>query len=774
MKHDLDLYVTDRQALPGFFAVASTKRCARGREDDSLIVFLAQKNGEELALETLKKWFETLSSLFYNTAGSVTSAMRAIVNALNTNLMELNLKLTERSEPNTAALLLAVIHHDTLFAAQAGIAQAMVLQAGQTRLLFDQDLDERGLGSNEIPQLRFFQEALGDNAVILLSVEFPTDWQAGQLENVSPDLYAIQERIQKENFLPAPIALVQAKLGTGILHWIEPTLSRPEEHPVPEIRAEIMPENLTTESEAAESLEPVPLTQDEKPEAEAVETTEPSVEITTPVNVSEGLGEAMHPTPNPTVKAESPAVPRGLHLSEQEPEKQPRGRKAAKAATQERKRAAYSSLAAGAGKMNQMGEGFGSLFKRKKAAPNMAGTEKEELSPATKLFLAVIVPIIVVALVSVIYITQGKENQYEYLMEQARAAAENAPKMSDATLVREGWNQVLVWLDQAEEYRQTSELRALRVQAQNALDQLDGALRLSYKPAYAGSQLPSLQISRMLMVGDDLYLLDQTTGVVLRMTPSSGAYSLDLEFKCGAGTYNGIQVGNLVEMMSVPINNVAKAPIFALDSAGHGIFCKTKETPTAMNLISPDSGWGKIQSALFESGQLFVLDPLKNAIWIYRGANMAYTTPPNSYFEGMTVDLSRAVSMALSGDELFILFEDGHTTHCLASNVTGLVTCEDPYLYQDARTAAASQLDFSSLHFSQLAYSTGPDPSLYYLEPDQAELYQFSLRLNLNRILRAEAGSGSLPHKAVTAFTVSTNRVVFLAFGNEVYYAAMP
>jgi len=486
--------------------------------------------------------------------------MRAIVNALNTNLMELNLKLTEGSEPNTAALLLAVIHHDTLFAAQAGIAQAMVLQAGQTRLLFDEDLDERGLGSNEIPQLRFFQEALSDNALILLSVEFPTDWQAGQLENVSPELNAIQERIQSEDFLPTPIAVVEAKLGVGTLHWIEP-IPQPEVQPAQEIQAEMEPENIEAESEAVESLEPAPLAQEETPETEALEAEPSGVEITTQVNVSEGLGEAMHPMLNPTVQAESPAVPRGLHLSEQEPEKQPRSRKAAKAATQERKRAAYSSLAAGAGKMNQVGEGFGSLFKRKKAAPNMAGTEKEELSPATKLFLAVIVPIIVVALVSVIYITQGKENQYEYLMEQARAAAENAPKMSDATLVREGWNQVLVWLDQAEGYRQTSELRALRVQAQNALDQLDGALRLSYKPAYAGSQLPSLQISRMLMVGDDLYLLDQTTGVVLRMTPSSGAYSLDLEFKCGAGTYNGIQVGNLVEMMSVPINNVAKAPI---------------------------------------------------------------------------------------------------------------------------------------------------------------------------------------------------------------------
>jgi len=78
------------------------------------------------------------------------------------------------------------------------------------------------------------------------------------------------------------------------------------------------------------------------------------------------------------------------------------------------------------------------------------------------------------------------------------------------------------------------------------------------------------------------------------------------------------------------------------------------------------------------------------------------------------------------------------------------------------------------LHFSQLAYSPPPDPSLYYLEADKAELYQFSLRLNLNRILRADVESGNLPRKVVTAFNVSTNRLVFLAFGNELYYASLP
>ncbi|HQM65645.1 MAG TPA: hypothetical protein PLN28_02890, partial [Anaerolineaceae bacterium] len=425
-----------------------------------------------------------------------------------------------------------------------------------------------------------------------------------------------------------------------------------------------------------------------------------------------------------------------------------------------REQAAYTKLAEGAAKMNQAGDSLGKLFGGKKTPREGVEPKRESLSSGTKLLLAIVIPLLVVAIASIIYITQGKENQYQYLMAQAQAAAENAALMSDSTQQREGWNQVMNWLDQAEDYRQTNELRALRVQAQNALDRLDGAVRLHYTAAYAASQLPSLQISRLVSVGNELYLLDQASGAVLHMSPSGSIYNLDLEFKCAPGVVDGIQVGKLVEVMSVPINNAAKAPLFALDSEGNGLFCQPKKDPVAISLLPPDSGWGKVQSAFYDSGRLFVLDPAKNALWIYRGTSMNYTEPPDSYFEDMTIDLSTAVAAAGSGDELFLLFKDGHTMHCLASNVTGLVSCDDPYPYIDGRTSAASQLDFGSLHFSQLAYSPPPDPSLYYLEADKAELYQFSLRLNLNRILRADVESGSLPKKVATAFNVSTNRLV--------------
>ena len=71
--------------------------------------------------------------------------MRAVINALNSSLSEANLKLPEEAEPHSAALSLAVIHHDTLFVAQSGLSQVLLLQDGNSRLFFDPDLDPRGI-----------------------------------------------------------------------------------------------------------------------------------------------------------------------------------------------------------------------------------------------------------------------------------------------------------------------------------------------------------------------------------------------------------------------------------------------------------------------------------------------------------------------------------------------------------------------------------------------------------------------------------------------------
>lgn len=799
MKHNLELICTDNSALPGFFSANIPKKAARGREEDNLLIFLSQQSGEPLNPELITKWLESANAIFYKSSGSVTSAMRAVVFALNGALAEKNLNLPPESISVSAQLSLGVIHHDTLFLAQAGLSQALLAKPGSRAFFYDPDLDPRGLGLTQVPRVRFFQQAVDEGDVILFSTQFPAAFLASSGGSEQPEPKALLADLNSNQPLAAEVGLAQVRAGEGLARWMEPDgapltaevqVDQPAEPEVLISAAE--PVSVITEEERIEpsaQTEALPETELFGLAAADDENIEPlpasaQIEIIEPEPGAE-LGAETPPiesAPNaelqPTLIAEQPVTSArraARYTSEQSPEQAPRDRAAEKAARKQRSQAAYRKVADGAGSMNQLGDGLAAFLTGEKKQITETATESSEISRGTKLLLAILVPLLIVGLLSAVYFSQGRGSQYAYLMAQAQAAAENAPAMQGAAAQREAWEQVLSWLNQAETYRQSSELRALRVRAQDALDVLDGALRLVYKPAYASSLLTGLDISRIVSVGTDLYLLDKATGVVLHLSPSSSGFNPDLEFNCQPGFYDGIQVKELVDVLAVPINNAARAPILALDADGSGLFCGVGKKPAAFDLIPPDGGFGKVQVVLYDAGRLFVLDPVRNALWIYRGANMEYTNPPDSYFEEKPVDLSQAVGAAVSGDELFLLFSDGRSTHCLASNVTGTVECEDPYVYQDARSGAeAGTLDFDALRFSQLAYSPPPDPSLYYLAAEKAELYQFSLRLNLNRVLRSGAGGGSLPGRPVTAFNVGSNRNVYLAFGSELYYAVIP
>ena len=248
---------------------------------------------------------------------------------------------------------------------------------------------------------------------------------------------------------------------------------------------------------------------------------------------------------------------------------------------------------------------------------------------------------------------------------------------------------------------------------------------------------------------------------------------MDNDFVCGPGTYESVQVGTLVDLISIPLNNPAKAPVMAIDAEGNLIYCSPGTSPSAAHLPTPEIGWASLKRMVFDSNRLYVLDPGNKALWIYRGFTANFNNEPAVYFDEELVDLSNVVDLEVEGEELFLLHADGHSSHCLASFVTGITTCDDPYPYLDAGTSGAN-VDFATLKFEQIAYSPPPDPSIYYLEAEKAELYQFSLRLNLNKVLRSGVSAGVLPKQNASAFYVSPDRRVFLAFGNQLYYAVLP
>ena len=771
MKFDLTTYSFENHQHRLLLTASAGKGAARGREEDNLLLKLWPSEAISLSDAVLDQALAKLALAFFKTSGSVTNAMRGLADSLNKTFLSGNSQLQEKDTWQTTSLLIGVIHHETLFVGINGKAEALLIRKDGREHLFDTELDPRGLGLSSVVHPRFFQTAVTDGDFVLLAQEIPADLLAS--DRLSPDTTILGE------FVPflGGTDVIRLTYGEGLS--LKARLEPKPAQAVPEIQENEEP----TEPEVVgpqeiiwpeEVLEPSEVEGDNGSLADDLFRNVPLVNL----SAAQEAKPESKPDEKPETPPEEPVVlPEAPVIIPQEPAAEPVRKEEAQSApifdVEQFKTGALQTVAKGAGFLKGVEEKTEAIIQKSGEKKREEGKPVTELSALSKWLIAILVPLLLVALTTFIYLSQGQGNEYGYYLAQAEASANNAAQMQTDELKREGWNQTIEWLDKAAAYQKSEEVNALYLRARLALDALDGAKRLIYKPAFAAGLFPGMNVTNIIALNRDLYLLDQTNGEVKHLTLQSQGYSLDETFRCAPGNIGGVQVGKLVDMLAIPINNPAKAPILAVDAAGNILFCSVGASPTAAALLPPDGGWQNLRSIAFDSGKLLVLDSGANAIWIYRGFSSNFDQVPVSYFDALPVQLQDAIDLAANKDELFLLHADGHSSHCLASQISGLVTCDDPYPYQDATNGKAG-VDFASLKFNQMAYSPPPDPSIYFLDPDGAELYQFSLRLNLNQVLRSGLNDGSLPTDRATAFAVAANRQVFLAFGNAVYYAILP
>ena len=771
MKFDLTTYSFENHQHRLLLTASAGKGAARGREEDNLLLKLWPSEAISLSDAVLDQALAKLALAFFKTSGSVTNAMRGLADSLNKTFLSGNSQLQEKDTWQTTSLLIGVIHHETLFVGINGKAEALLIRKDGREHLFDTELDPRGLGLSSVVHPRFFQTAVTDGDFVLLAQEIPADLLAS--DRLSPDTTILGE------FVPflGGTDVIRLTYGEGLSLKArldpKPVQATPEiqENEEPTAPEAVEPQEIVWPEEV---LEPSEVEGDNGSLADDLFRNVPLVNL----SAAQDAKPESKPDEKPETPPEEPVVlPEAPVIIPQEPAAEPVRKEEAQSApifdVEQFKTGALQTVAKGAGFLKGVEEKTEAIIQKSGEKKREEGKPVTELSALSKWLIAILVPLLLVALTTFIYLSQGQGNEYGYYLAQAEASANNAAQMQTDELKREGWNQTIEWLDKAAAYQKSEEVNALYLRARLALDALDGAKRLIYKPAFAAGLFPGMNVTNIIALNRDLYLLDQTNGEVKHLTLQSQGYSLDETFRCAPGNIGGVQVGKLVDMLAIPINNPAKAPILAIDAAGNILFCSVGASPTAAALLPPDGGWQNLKSIAFDSGKLLVLDSGANAIWIYRGFSSNFDQVPVSYFDALPVQLQDAIDLAANKDELFLLHADGHSSHCLASQISGLVTCDDPYPYQDVTNGKAGE-DFASLKFNQMAYSPPPDPSIYFLDPDGAELYQFSLRLNLNQVLRSGLNDGSLPTDRATAFAVAANRQVFLAFGNAVYYAILP
>jgi hypothetical protein len=400
----------------------------------------------------------------------------------------------------------------------------------------------------------------------------------------------------------------------------------------------------------------------------------------------------------------------------------------------------------------------------------LPGNELFTIPSSWMAFIALAIPIVVVSVAGLVYIRRGQAQQYRDYVAEAHTAAEFANTTSDPANARLAWQAVLDLMDSAEAYQVTDETRALRQQAFEALDPLELIERLDFRPALNGSLADSVNIVRIVATRDELFMLDAGSGSVIRAWLSGRGYEIDTEFRCGPGSYGSYLVGSLLDIAALPRNNSLDAAVMAMDSNGIAVYCQLDSPPIAVPLAPPDSNWGDPRAFELNSGALYVLDPQTNAVWIYGGEEYAFINPPSLFFDEDIPPMADVIDFAIDLDDLYMLHADGHITTCTFGFAGQPTKCTDPAIFGETRPGRESGEVMEGTDYTQIAFTSPPDPSIYLLDPEQAAVHHFSLRLNFQRQLREINPLGA----PVSAFAISPSRTVFLSMGNQVLWAALP
>ena len=155
--------------LPGLFAAAAPRRAERHRAADQLVVLLTPTAGAPRA-EGLAEAFQLLSTAYFSTGGTVTTAIRAAVDRLNEALLAK--KIQASSESGAALLLnLVVLRGSLVYFAHSGVTHSYLFGKVSAQDLTDPHSAGSGLGVTRAAGLRLFQSEIEPGDLLVLCAQ---------------------------------------------------------------------------------------------------------------------------------------------------------------------------------------------------------------------------------------------------------------------------------------------------------------------------------------------------------------------------------------------------------------------------------------------------------------------------------------------------------------------------------------------------------------------------------------------------------------------------
>ncbi len=740
MRESIDLLVLplartagqDQPGVLGLYVAKPPRKSARLRKRDRYILHLYLDGNAPLPPDQVDQLLVNLSQTYFQTAGTVTAALQTVTEKLNQYLLDRNIRNSSTGRQAVGYLSQLVLRDNRLSIAQSGLSHAFVLSTNSVDHIHDLKLAGNGLGLGRTANIRFSQFEMQINDAVVISIQAPPAWTLESLRSFQgqgPE--GLRRKLLSRAGSEMDSFLVHAQSGSGEVRLLRPVkVAKPIPSPLPAaaVGAQVSSDaDLTT------------------PKPQSV-----------PAGGAGGDDEEinqgqMHP----------PKTPPAVVISESGGSEQPTSETAA--AEQISASRFGRTITSGLLKMYL---GLATFLKG-----ILPDSGIFTLPPSTMAFTAIVVPLTVIAVAAFVYFQRGREAQYDLHFSAAQEAVQLADTQTTPVEQRLAWETALLHLNNAEVYMSTDQSKQLRVEIQEVVDNFNAIERLEFRPTLIEPLEESARIIRIINREDGLYLLNGTDGVVLRAILTDDGYRIDTTFQCGPGPFGGFIVGSLVDIVSLPTRNEFNAAILGIDANGNLLRCIPGEIPAATLMEPPDINWGTPNKITVDGNDLYVLDPQINAVWVYRGMDVSQS--PRLFFDEQIPTLADAIDLAVNNNDLYILHEDGHLTTCIyGALATSPTRCDDPAIFTDPRPGRQSGPLIEDALFNQIQFSPPPEPSLYLLDPQSQAIYRFSVLLTLDRQFRPAEPVQDLP---ATAATVNrSDHAIYMAVGNQIYYAPLP
>lgn len=790
----------EQTQITGLFAATAPRRSQRSRQQDRLFLWMTMVVGHSLLPEdAMQKVTKDAATLYYSAKGTVTSGLSAAANHINDAL-----RVIAGGQPLGAKLNMAVLRGETLYMAHAG-AVFTFLMRGNTVEPFFSPLSEKQLPGyvTEIrPQFFTTRVQMGD--AFLFTPQPAQEWERAVLQfGDDLDLSIIRRRLLDQTRGDFSAILMQLKPGEkGTFHRLRPSL--------PPAAEEETPPETQQQHSAPPRLHQQPVhTAQEEPEAETIpqDTAEeiPAIPVVIPQQsavISAANDEELPPWEEPAdesfdeadfdqpeaVMAE-PAVhrstaPRVLTAPEDGQAARLPEEKAPRTPLIERLPipdfhkwgVRFASFWVKLRKLDQEteeapfdediheGESEDISAPAKEEKPTALQQFKLPISNQILLGVAVIVPLLASVIAATVYSQRGVQQQYDTYIALANQAMNEALNEEEAILRQAKLDESLGYLNEAEEFKVTTDSKSLRIRLDELMEDTGEVSRVELFSALDQRLNKTINLTRLITNSSgDLYALDSNNGQVLHFRYGTGQFELDSTFQCGG---NSLQ--KVVDIAPLSPTNVMDAAIVTLSDTGVLTYCQPGAEPQRVTLQVPIYGWSAITDMEVERDLLFILDPGTRSVWSYYGPQQDFTeVEPRPFFSvDPYVKLSETKGIDVFSDTMVFLSNDNLVQTCLVESLdASFRECLD----LPPRDSSEMKLTFQNLNWVDFQPVDYP-PAFYLMDGTSETLYRFSYKMIINRAYRFLAKPGeTLPDGEITAFTVTDNQLILVAYGNELY-----